>query len=363
MKTHIMTATVLVFLVAHFIPREGSADETVAGVTSTYSWIETSDGYRLRSIQTRPVDVSAPLPLVYFVQWLSCDSVEISDGNDGWTQMLRGLVSGGRYLVMRVDKAGVGDSEGPPCRELDYDTELRHHREALSQVAKATDVDASRIVIFGASMGATMAPLLANSHDVAAVAIWGGGAVTWFERLLAFDRNAYELGNTDPEVIARRITQNVAFYVEYLQRGRSPAAIVAADPEMNNVVDSIIGLSQSDHYGRPFAFHQQAQEKNWQAAWSEINVPVFVAYGEYDWFETDKAHNTILRTVNRRTSGRAKMVVIPGMDHHFSVFPNAMSAFEDQAGQPNARPFLQAFLPWLRSAVNEQLLGTPAQEH
>ena len=116
-------------LCVSFRPRP-HAQESIDGVSTTYGWIETSDGYRLRLIETRPTASQGSLPLVYFVQWLSCDSIAINPRrDDGWTQMLRGLVTGGPYMVARVDKAGVGDSGGPSCSELDYNTELRHHAE------------------------------------------------------------------------------------------------------------------------------------------------------------------------------------------------------------------------------------------
>ena len=48
--------------------REGSHQESIKGITSSYGSIETSEGYRLRVIHTRPTGVQGRLPLVYFVQ-------------------------------------------------------------------------------------------------------------------------------------------------------------------------------------------------------------------------------------------------------------------------------------------------------
>ena len=52
--------------------------------------------------------------------------------------------------------------------------------------------------------GLQLAPLLAAGQDVAGVVVWGGGAMTWFERMLRFERNALELGDTDPAQLAVR---------------------------------------------------------------------------------------------------------------------------------------------------------------
>ena len=39
--------------------------------------------------------------------------------------------------LIRVERSGTGDSEGPGCDTLDYDTEVRHYREALDQLREA----------------------------------------------------------------------------------------------------------------------------------------------------------------------------------------------------------------------------------
>ena len=233
----------LVLATLLFIRPAATKESPIEGVSTTRGWIEVSDDYRMRSYLTHPQGADRKLPLVYCVQWLSCDTIEISDGNNGWTQMLRGVAQGGDYLFARVDKVGVGESEGGPCSELDYETALRHHREAMTQLMARDNVDPDRVVVFGASMGSTMAPLLADSLDVAGVAVWGGGAVTWLERLMAFDRNALEYGGTDPAAVADAMSANVAFYKKYLLDEKTPEQIIAANPDMKAIADGIIEVA------------------------------------------------------------------------------------------------------------------------
>ena len=54
-------------------------------------------------------------------------------------------------------------------------------------------------------MGSNYAPLVAAGEDVAGVVVWGGGATTWFERMTRFERNALELGDTDPQAFAGEV--------------------------------------------------------------------------------------------------------------------------------------------------------------
>ena len=328
--------------------RDGAHKETHPGIDIEYGSLAVADGVRLRTILTKPVGVHRP-PVIVFVQWLSCNTVEIRpDRDNGWLQMLRGIVRESGWAVVRTDKRGVGDSEGGPCSELDYETELADHRAALAAVTAREDLDTDRIVVFGASMGSRMAPqVAADAPGVIGVLGWGGGSKTWFERMQAFDRNALELGDTDAAEIATRMREHQAFYAKYLLEGLDPPAIIEADASMAAVWSDIIGTSTDAHYGRAFAFHQQAQRADWTAAWGRVDVPVFLVMGEYDWFENRAGHETVVRIVNRQRTGLARFEVIPRMDHHFVVFPDARAAFREEGGRDDARPFLDLALEWL----------------
>jgi dienelactone hydrolase len=328
--------------------RAGAGAETHPGITVEYGSLERPGGVRLRTILTRPAAAERP-PVVLFVQWLSCDTVELDPAaQDGWTQLLRGLVRDGGWAVMRTDKRGVGDSGGGPCAALDYETELADHAAALAALRGRTDVDAKRIVVFGASMGATMAPLLAAGQEVSGVVIWGGGARSWFERTLAFERRASELGGLPAAELDPYVKSLARFLGRYLLERHSPAAIAAADPALAAVWKRMVGTAPDSHYGRPFSFHQQAQARDWAAAWARVGAPVLALYGEYDWFEEAAAHALIADVVNRNRPGQGRFVVVARTDHHFMRYRDQVSAFRETGGEVNAAAALAEMLAWLR---------------
>ena len=332
------------------LPRRPDAhDESYPGIAVEYGSLDVGGEVRLRTIITRPESTKKP-PVILFVQWLSCDTVEVQpDRNDGWSQMLRGLIRDSGWAVVRTDKRGIGDSKGAPCSALDYETELADHRAALAALASRADLDTDRIVVFGASMGSRMAAqVAAGAPGVIGVLGWGGGSKTWFERMLAFDRNAMERGGDDAGQIAKRMHEHATFHTRYLLEGQDPPDIIEADPSMADVWSDIIGTSPTDHYGRAFAFHHQAQTADWTAAWGRIDVPVLMTMGEFDWFENRAGHETVIRIVNRRDPGLARLAMIPQMDHHFTLFESEGDAFRDEGGRADAGPFLRIALEWLR---------------
>jgi pimeloyl-ACP methyl ester carboxylesterase len=154
----------------------------------------------------------------------------------------------------------------------------------------------------------------------------------------------------DPaRIVSARMSRHARFYSRYLLEGKTPAQIRAEDPELGKVWADIIGTEGDLQYGRSLAFHQQAQRQDWTSAWAALSAPVLVVYGEHDWFEEVEAARTVTRVVNGRGPERARLVVIPRMDHHFSLFATPQDAFRETGGTVDEGPAVEPMLAWLSS--------------
>jgi pimeloyl-ACP methyl ester carboxylesterase len=145
-----------------------------------------------------------------------------------------------------------------------------------------------------------------------------------------------------------------AFLYHYLVDGRSPRQIAAEHPDLAGAWSQLVGTEGELHYGRPLAFHQQAQQQDWARAWGEVKSPVLVLFGEYDWYESAASAQLIARIVERAHPGRARFVLIPRTDHHFESFASAEAAAAGTDGRENADPAVREILTWLRRTI-----GTP----
>lgn len=338
---------ILVIATALLFSALAHAVETHPNITTSYGTLTLRDGVKLQTIVTKPTNATGRLPAILFVQWLSCDTVATSDHpRDGWSAMLKQVVRRSNALVWRTEKRGIGASEGN-CATMDYDTELADHKQALEQLKQRDDIDPNRIVVFGGSIGGTYAALIAADQSVAGVMIWGAGATTWAERMLKFERNALELRGTAPDQLAREMTLRLQFFDRYLIANQTPAQIAAADATVGAVWSRIVGTATDGQYGRPFAFHQQAQRADWATAWSKVKSPVLAMYGEYDWFESRDATSLIARIVNVKSPGRGTYAEVPRMNHHFAEFTSAEAAFAEKEGRVNPEPAVEVMLAWL----------------
>jgi predicted acyl esterase len=323
--------------------------EETPGLETEYGVVRTSEGLRLRTILTRPLGRTRPLPALFVTQWVSCGSIAFRPGRDSEVGQLA-LRSG--LAMIRVERSGDGDSEGPGCAKLDYDTEVRHYREALDQVVRHPWIDGRRIVIFGSSLGATTAPLVAQNKPVAGILVQGGGALTYLERMIAFDRLQLERsGSVPPENIHAEMHRRIAFQQLYLLDKRTPQQVAAERPELAGVWESLLGTTPDAHYGRPFAWHWQAAEKNFLAAWLRVLAPVMVVYAGFDNFEMEHGHRLIAELRNRQRSGSTEYLMIPNAGHDLELYPDPFSAYQWKDGAKRYELFLEPAIKWMRRIV------------
>ena len=115
------------------VPRRAKMPrESYPNVDVIYDSVTSPDGKRLRTIITKPHDSTRKLPVIFVAGWLSCDSIEAPpDTKDATGLVFRGLAQLPGFCLFRVDKQGVGDSEGV-CAENDFASELAGYRAAFA---------------------------------------------------------------------------------------------------------------------------------------------------------------------------------------------------------------------------------------
>lgn len=338
-------------LVGDLPRKDGKPLVDLPGLETEYGVVRTSEGARLRTIVTRPSGAAGKLPAIMLAQWVSCGSLDVPADRPS---LVRELAEKSGMAFVRIERSGTGDSEGVPCSALDYDTEVRHYREAFDQIARHPWIDAARIVIFGNSLGSTTAPLIAEGKAVAGVAVQGGGALTYLERMIHFDRIYLERsGKYSPTQIQEEMNRRIPFHVEYLLNRRTPEQVEREHPELRGVWASIRGGAEAPpHYGRPYAWHQQAASKDFLEAWAKVRAPVLVIYGEYDQFETRHGHQLIADTLNKLRPGSATFIEVPKADHEIELYATAEDAYAYR--NPTVKPQLlvRPLIEWARKITS-----------
>jgi len=326
--------------------------EKVSGIDTHYGSVQVEPEVRLRTLISHPIGLDKPLHPLLFTQWVSCGSIELKAGDGGKMGMI--AREAGLALV-RVDRAGAGDSEGPSCDKLDYNTEVQHYITAFEALLKNPRIDSSKVYLLGESLGSTTAPLVADAlqdkgFNIEAVVVQGGGALTHLERMINFDRLYLErrLKEVPRNDIHAQMNHRIAFQTEYLAKGRHPDNIAKDNPAMMAVRNDVRGLAKDNHYGRPFAWHQQAATQNFLAAWASLDANVLVIFNEFDQFEMRHGHQLIVDTVNRKSPGKAKLVVQKSLGHSSWRYDSKEAAYNDKGGKSASKVTGNVIVEWLK---------------
>jgi len=296
--------------------------EELEGSTVTYSSVAHPDGYRLRAIVTEPI--SSPrakdgkLPAFLYVQGIICDTIDrpaLPDAVD--TRLVHAMAKAG-FVTMRVDKPGLGDSEGPACSEIDFTTELEGFKAALRHLASLPNVDPDRIYIFGHSMGGVIAPYLSADTPVRGTIVYGTLARTWFEYQLENVRRQSELAGESPAAVTAAVQAEARSSAMILVEKKTLGDVWNRFPDLRVEPQGIM-YDENHMSTRHMRFFHELQDLNLADAWQRSRGAVLALWGEFDWVCSRDDHERIAEIVNEREAGAGSVLTMPKADHGFTL--------------------------------------------
>src|SRR5689334_2856780 len=318
--------------IAQSRPREHFEHATVL-----YDFVSNQRGEKLRTFVTRPNGVSGKVPVIFFVGWLSCDSMEYpAMVSDGFGVLMHRLIDQGSYATIRMDKPGVGESQGD-CSKADFTSEIQGFQAAFDSMSKYDVIDLDRVIVIGMSNGGGFAPLAARAHSVRVYVSIGSWGRTWYEHMLDLERRRLLESQKPPAEVTDGVKAFAEFYNLYLIKGLTPGQVIAQHPEWK----SLWYDKPDGQYGRPASFYQQLQALNLGEVWQNVNVPVLVIRGTQDNIMSRSDAEAIVRNVNQAHPGRARYDQIEDLTHDIMVD----GKFHE--------PVLTTILDWMKPLVTK----------
>jgi len=276
-----------------------------------------SYGHRIRTLISVP-KTAGRHPVLFWIQGINTSSIDqpLTAGNY-ISRALKPFADDG-FVTVRVEKPGVGDSEGGPAADVGFDEETDIYRQALKAVAAKPYVDASRIFIFGHSMGGCHAPIVANEFPVRGIVTYGTVANSWLEWEIKAPRIQGALAGQTQAQIDDGVRKVAAFYTYVFTEHRSLAWVRKHHPELKATLDdqSPDGKTLAP---RSVAYMQGCNDKNYCAYWAKTGqARVLALFGASDWISLEDDQRQVADVVNAAHPGFASFVKVPSIDHLFN---------------------------------------------
>jgi pimeloyl-ACP methyl ester carboxylesterase len=255
--------------------------EEVAGGRVELGHVEVG-GAKLRTIATIP-NTPGPYSAILYLQGLRGRSCEFPlDPQDPVRLLVHGWTGAG-FLVFRLERSGVGDSEGPACAETDLVWELDGYAAALDALCARPDVDRSRVFLFGESLGGFVAPLVAE-RPVAGIAVFGAAAMRWCDCVAVTTRRQRHLAGVSGERLEADVALHVELHRRVCREGHTPRTAFERFPHLRAVRSR--DCDDDTLFGRHASLFQQLDAIDLEAAWRDVaraGIDVLVLSGQYDW--------------------------------------------------------------------------------
>jgi alpha/beta superfamily hydrolase len=289
-----------------------------------YTSVRAADAKR-RVIVTKPRG-EGRFPTVLLIGGVGCYSVDNPLSNDDpYVKVMEGLTRAG-FATVRVEKSGVGDSEGTPCAQVDFENELAGYRSAMQALQSWDFVDNGKLFIWGHSIGGVGGPLLAGEFQLKGIVVLATVGYNWFEYELENLRRQLLLNGVAHEQIDAQLALKARCMARFMLEKTPADELRALRPECA----PFLGYPASSGY------MQQVAAVNLADAWKKASGKVLVIYPEADFVSAGKDHEYIVDMVNRMRPGTATLARIPEMDHYFA---KVKTQRESQLAVQGGRPF------------------------
>lgn len=306
-----------------------------------------SNGHRIRTLVTKPKG-SGKHPVLFWIQGINASTVD-------WPLTTKNAVAPAilafaedDYVTVRVEKPGIGDSEGGPGQLVGWEEEMDVYRQALKALDKYEFVDRDRVYVFGHSMGGCHAPVVCAEIPVRGIVTYGTVAMSWLEWAIRAPRIQGALGGQTHAQIDQDVRKTTQFYNYLYTEKRSIEWIKQNHPELKQTADdnSPDGVMLGD---RTIKYMQEVNDRNFCEFWPKLGkTRVLALFGEFDWIALRDDQVIVADTVNTANPGMAEFKILPNADHIFAKCTSWKDSFSNFGRQEFNPDLVSVVKAWIK---------------
>jgi hypothetical protein len=343
-----------------------AASETLEGALVEYGAVrvqpQAGEPYLLRTITTTPtqtesgnIEPGTRLPVFVYVQGITCSSIDRATATSAPdTRLVHAMAKAG-FITLRVDKAGLGDSQGPACEALSFRDELEGYVQAIKAAKLRADVDPQRVYVFGHSMGGVMAPLIAKQTPLRGAIVYGTLGKTWLEYTLENTRRQTRLFGQSEAQVTDSVLMTSMFMAPLLIDKLTPQQLWERNPTLKAAMGDpeAQGITSRTISGRDATFYHELQDVNIAEAWNQARTNLLALHGEFDWVSSEEDHQTIADIVARSGNFAGEMRSLSFADHGLTSHLTLESSLQQMGQGEQLLELPQIIREWIASVEGE----------
>lgn len=286
-----------------------------------YGEVAYNRGY-LRTLIHKPYG-AARFPAIFYIQDYECNSIDFSkDSLSPVKKLIDGWVKAG-YVVFRVEKPGIGESQGTKdCSRLSFQEELSAFQNAFTTFKKLPFVDSTQAFIFGHGVGGSIAPLLAAQapSKPRGIMVYGSTTKPWFEHMIDIFRKQPLLHKESLQAIDATTRMVTPLLFEWLVQNKSVSDLIQ-NPDFEAILTSKenpLQYYRGTFFGKAAPFFPELNQQNITQAWIEAATPTLSLHGEFDEKAiSPESAQSIAQLVNEVLGDKGSYQLIKNSDHWF----------------------------------------------
>ncbi|HWL95577.1 MAG TPA: alpha/beta hydrolase, partial [Phycisphaerae bacterium] len=244
-------------------------------------------------------------------------------GDHPYKKVIEALDAAG-IATLRVDRVGVGDSEGGDPIQTTYETDVETYRSALKCLAKYDFVDPERVFIFGQGLGSALVPLVGQQPGIRGIVTYGSTVVRPFsEGMVDLFRRIWDLETVEAPEIEKRAKALAEFLAKAGKPDSNPGELLNDYPALGPIRESLVPQNGRSLLGMPIPYFQAIAANDLAAEWSRVSAPVLSLWGTSDYQAGRRDAELIAASAGSKVKGRGEFKMVDSVDH-------AMNLAEDQ---------------------------------
>lgn len=321
-------------------------------------------GNQIRTITYNPDSPRKDKAAVMYIQGYTCGSIDYGMVPEiTLTQLLATYAKAG-FTIFKMEKPGVGDSEGPlRCSDYDFNTENAAFIAGLNHFASSHNVSVDKLFVFGHSLGVLHAAIIAEKGLAMGVMGYGGVLKPWYEYLqdIYTEQSVRYFGVSKTQAQTNLETVK-PFLDQWLNSDNDWQQLSQQSAVKQALQSDLLPVNGERIFDRHYSFFRSLNRHDFSKIWANSQSHALLLHGTYDIQAIEGSWaSEIAALVNSNIQATATAMSFERTEHAMLRYPTlealqtAMREGTHQAGNPGDKynpDIAIASLQWMQNILN-----------